>query len=301
MSVISCQSCGATVDDAWSVCPQCGSDPRLGVPEVPAPGEEPAFGPAPAPAYMPEPASVPEPAGAPDSSALRGLSTEPSPEASSSDLKERLGRQRRGKKQASGLGCLVFVIIAVASFAFEVWTDTESDKANDYERLSDRITQVQARMRTTPGKIDELLANDVLGPLIDRDGTEVTVTDPGMSGGAHLLPILREAQAVIAANNRDLATLAELWDEMARLETNEATVTYAGQQKQLAQIDRQMGDLTVEYFGTLGEACEQVPLSRGDERRLGRKASDLLERMAPLESRYEELARESDQYYNEHF
>jgi ribosomal protein L32 len=29
MAVISCRSCGAVVDDAWSECPECGADPRI--------------------------------------------------------------------------------------------------------------------------------------------------------------------------------------------------------------------------------------------------------------------------------
>jgi hypothetical protein len=88
---------------------------------------------------------------------------------------------------------------------------------------------------------------------------------------------------------------------MARLESGEERDEYARQQRRLTVLDRQIGGLTLEYFGTLVEACEIAPLSREQERRLGQESSDLLAQIEPLQSRYDELYRASEQYYNEHF
>lgn len=61
MTAITCASCGAVVDDAWSVCPACGSDPRIGTPQAAAAAE--ALG-APVDEAAPQPAFADQ-AGAP--------------------------------------------------------------------------------------------------------------------------------------------------------------------------------------------------------------------------------------------
>ena len=88
---------------------------------------------------------------------------------------------------------------------------------------------------------------------------------------------------------------------MARLDSGEERDEYARQQKELALLDRRIGDLTVEYFGTLAEACEQAPLSPAQEKEYGQRLSANLAQTEPLQSRYQELSWASEQYYNQHF
>jgi hypothetical protein len=198
------------------------------------------------------------------------------------------------------LSVLVVIIISVVVFYFSS-QNGDSEKADDYNRLSAEVTALRDQTDALEAELNRLFANGALEPLITWPAGEVELGDPSPEEVAKLLPVLKEARALVAEKTRDYASLAALWDKMAALDTGEARTTYCGQQKQLEELDGQMGVILDQYFGKLEEAGDQAPLSQAEARRLERDISDLFAQLDRLRSRWNEQARASEQYYNDSF
>jgi hypothetical protein len=196
------------------------------------------------------------------------------------------------------LSVLVVIIISVVVFYFSS-QNGDSEKADEYNRLSAEVVALRDQTDALEGELNRLFENGVLEPLITWPAGEVELGDPSPEEVAALLPVLKEARALVAEKNRDYASLAALWDKMAALDTGEARTTYSGQQKQLEELDGQMGVLLDQYFGKLEEAGNQAPLSQAEARRLERDIADLFAQLDRLRSRWNEQARASEQYYDE--
>jgi hypothetical protein len=198
------------------------------------------------------------------------------------------------------VSALIVIIIGVVFFSFDS-RNGDSEKADEYNRLSAQVIALRDQTDALEGELNRLFANGVLEPLITWPAGEVRLSDPSPKEAAALLPVLKEARTLLAEKNRDFASLAALWDKMAALDTGEARTTYCGQQKKLEEIDGQMGVLLDQYFAKLEEAVVQAPLSRAERKKLEEEISELFAQLGRLRSRLDERARASEQYYNENF
>jgi hypothetical protein len=117
------------------------------------------------------------------------------------------------------------------------------------------------------------------------------------------LDLLEQGDGFVLQMKDNSASLVALWDEMAALGIDEAHTTYAGQQKEIAELGVQNSELLHRMFMAEGKAI--VQLTKANSEKEANKAMTQLQnammrysvKVSKLGAQINELKQASDEYY----
>jgi hypothetical protein len=178
-------------------------------------------------------------------------------------------------------GLLMVLLFAVPSYAAGL------DKANDL------IGQANA-IETKTHALDAQAGEQIRKAL---------AIDPASKRATDALPLLAEAQTILARMIQNKQSVAALWDQVASLGVSREATTYASQMKDIAETYLQYLGVTRDLltrYQTLYDRNKLSKLSGAELRKLDQEFSDLKARSGELDARIIQKQQSTQQYFKEH-
>lgn len=178
-------------------------------------------------------------------------------------------------------GLLMVLLFAAPSYAAGL------DKAND---LIGQANTIESKTRALDAQAGEQIK-------------KALAIDPASKRTADALPLLAEAQTVLARMIQNTQSVAALWDQVESLGVSTEATTYAGQMHDIAETYLQYLGVTRDLltrYQTLYDPNKLSKLSRAELRKLDQEFSDLKVRSGELDARIIRMQQATQQYFKEH-
>ncbi len=167
-------------------------------------------------------------------------------------------------------------------------TTQSSASSDEWDRLLDQARALEDENAALEAKLPQLM------------GKLQGVDDPTPKKIAAALKAMKEGRALSGKAKANFASLTALWDEMANLNISEENTMYAGQQKEIAELDARTTVLADRFFAKLVKMLSQWrTISEADAVKLGQEANAAMTKGNELQSRIDELKQASEQYFKD--